>query len=117
ATHADAKLHRGAQERLQKRVMELLGNSSALFQAHILFSYPLFFLFTRFNFCSARVPPSDASLFYQWVVTKQEPSVDAILSEQSCAEFERITPGKGMLPFGSHLLGIVWMNDPADYVH
>jgi hypothetical protein len=60
---------------------------------------------------------ADASLFYQGVITKQEPPVGAIFSKQPCLEFERVTPRKGTLPFGSHLLGIVWMNYPADHVH
>ena len=41
-----AQVQRGALESLQKSVMEFLGDPGSLFEAHILFPDPLFFLFT-----------------------------------------------------------------------
>jgi len=64
--------------------------------------------------CGGGIPAEgvafDAAFFYPWIVTKQEPPVDAIFSKQSCLLFIRVTPGKCMFPGGSHLLCIVGMN-------
>src|SRR5215469_16009545 len=97
--------------------MEFLGNPIALLQTHVFLPDSLFFLFSRLNFCCGPVPPFDAASFYQWVVTKQEPPVDAIFSEQSCLLFIRVTPGKCLFPGGSHLLRVVGMNYSTDYIH
>src|SRR5262245_59394064 len=97
--------------------MEFLGDSSALLQEHILPSDALLLLFTRFDFGRSRVPPSDSALFYQGVVTKQEPPIDAIFPAQPCLKLKRVAPRKCKLPRRLHLLGIVGMNYRANYVY
>src|SRR5215469_10227686 len=93
--------------------MEFLGDASALLQAYVFIADPFFFLFTRFDFSRAHVPSSDAALFCQGVVTKQEPPVSAVCSKQSCFEFKRVLSGKSAVTYGSHPLQIVRMNYPG----
>src|SRR6267154_2867548 len=107
-------MQQGALESLQKSVMEFLGNSCSLFEAHVFLPDPLFFLFTRFNFRCAHVPSSDSAFLHQGVVSPQEPAVDAVFSKLSCIKFKRVTPGKPTLACSSRPLHIVGMNCHAD---
>src|ERR1700757_1049869 len=97
--------------------MELLRNSRSFFQPHILLSNSIFFSFTRFDFGCAGVPPPDAAFLQEWVVPKQEPSIDAILSKYSRLEFKWDAPGKPPPAQCAHLLLIIGMNDSGDRVH
>jgi hypothetical protein len=92
---------------LQKGVMELLGDSGSLFQANVLSPDALFFLLPRLNFRSGHVPSLDATVFYESVVTKQEPSVNAVFSEQSCLKLKRVTDQKSVVAYVPHYLPIV----------
>src|SRR5437660_11785906 len=97
--------------------MEFLGNPSALFQAHVFFSNPLFLLLPRLNFRRGRVPSFHAARLDQRAITKQEPPVGAIFSEQSCLEFKRAILQQCTLADRSHSRRIVWMTYPTDPGH
>src|SRR5262249_33400867 len=81
-----------------------------------LFSDALLLFFPRFNFRCARIPSSNAAFFYQRVITNQEPSIDAIFSENSRFEFERVILQESALAYRSHLPCIEGMNYPTDHV-
>src|SRR5208283_1479584 len=82
----------------------------------ILVSQSLFSLLARFNFRSSHVPSSDATVLHQWVVPKQEPSVNAIFSEQSRLKFKRVTDEEPILACGPHPLHVVRMSYLTDHV-
>ena len=46
------------------------------------------------------------AFFHQGVITKQEPPVDAIRTQQSCFDFERVVRGQSSPARGSHLLQV-----------
>jgi hypothetical protein len=97
--------------------MELLGDSGSFFQANVLSPDALLFLLPRLNFRSGHVPSLDATVFYEWVVTKQEPSVNAVFSEQSCLKLKRVTDQESVVAYVPHYLPIVRMNCATDHVH
>src|SRR5208283_4186172 len=82
----------------------------------ILVSQSLFSLLARFNFRSSHVPSSDATVLHQWVVPKQEPSVNAIFSEQSRLKFKWVTDEESILACGPHSLHVVRMSYLTDHV-
>jgi len=97
--------------------MELLGDSGSLFQANVLSPDALFFLLPRLNFRSGHVPSLDATVFYESVVTKQEPSVNAVFPS-NLASSSNGSPTKNPLSRTSRIISLSsGMNCAADHVH
>ena len=95
--------------------MEFLSNSSTLFKPDIFPADPFLLLLPGLNFDCRSVPPSNQAVFQERVVTKQEPPVQPIFSQNPGFDFKRDIPGDSEFASKSHLLHVLGVNYPTDY--
>jgi len=91
--------------------MEFLSNSSALFQAHILFSYFFFSPFAIFDVSGSAVPSCYVSTFiFEWNYAEEKVAKLTVVPPQTSFEFIRPRLKKSPLSLTDKMVTILRMN-------